>query len=267
MKKFIVSAFIFFCLILKISCQNYEQLYYGHKLDLDLPSQLASRVHSLDDFIGRYNGYHNNYGVAVNRNSSLFKQIYNNKSIWKEYRRKVIGSLIAKELFYKDSLTVNTFARSVSLSKDLDFYRNIDHVLVPIKGKWDKKVLSGVIQLKLSVDNEKKTCWQIDKVHFDQKIDIPVFKMITREICNDIFIPPSAQDNGFISLKKVLRDETPLNHHITNSSKELSQLHKMIAEYGFRPTFENYYFIFNIDNSYTFKVNKDYKIVEIKYNN
>lgn len=263
MIKVMLSIFLFFFLTMTTYCQKYEQLFYGNKKHLDIPIHLASQVHSLDDFIGRFNGYHNNLGEAVDRNSSLFKQIYNNKEFWNEYRRKIIGSLITKELFYTDSIAVQKFARMASLGDDLDFYRNIDHVIVPVTGKWNNKIISAVIQMKLSVDKQKKSCWQIDKVHFNQKIDISKYNMIVREICNDIFIPPSAQDNGFISLNKVLKGETSLHHHITKATKEISQLNHMIAEDNYHPTFENYSFSFNIDSGYSFIINEEYRIIKI----
>jgi len=92
--------------------QNYSDVYHGpQRAQTDLPFHLKTQVKSIDDFIARFNGYHNAYGDSIDIKGADFIELKRNKKYWRKWREKIIGSLLNKNLLEKDKSQVGNVFR------------------------------------------------------------------------------------------------------------------------------------------------------------
>ena len=221
------------------------------------------QVQNLDDFISRYNGYHDANGQDVDQSSLLFKEIHGNKYFWQEYRKNIIGSLVNNSIIEADSSVVLDFARIASRGPELNYYSDNWYCRIPFEGSFKNKVVSGTLILKIWYDDQHRTKWYIQECIFDQILNIKT-EIIEPEECSHIYITPTAHENNFIDLRRVLSGQEVIENHIMTSSEGLAQLKHLIEKEMFQPMFSSYYFHFSPKNGLTFTVDNRYSIISIQ---
>lgn len=256
----------FLCCLLAVGyglpapAQHYYDAYFGQKPGDELPYWLLNRPQSLDDFIGRFNGQHNAYGQPLDDKREPYQSIAAHKAYFTEFRRRIIGSLMASHLHETDSTAVAAFARAAAQSPPLHFLGTPWKVVVPLQGLWMGKPLQLQLHLRPVADQQQRVRWAITDAVFDAgppalpALPVPVTAS-TRH-----FLPPSAHDNGFIALQRLLKKERDLSPHILQSTRGLEVLQYLLQHTGFAPTFKTFTAHFAPADGPAFQLNPQWQI-------
>ena len=257
-------AKILFCVGLTsfLSAQNLEGLYFPDTDFGELPYNLATEVHSFDEFIGRYNGQLDAFGQKLNENHEAYKIIRSDSKAFEEFRFKVIGSLLSQELMKQHEASAVGFAKRASSGPKLDFKDSNWQATIPFKGIWKSSSITGNIILKSHFLDEERSKWVIIKVIFE---DVPEFKEVGKvnpDICDEVYLPPTAHENGFIALNRILKGKEAIENHILKTDKELNRFAYLLNK-GFRPSFSEYFFNIDLSEKVKFILNSRFEIIGI----
>lgn len=244
--------------------QDYYKVYFGNRPTENIPEVLLTRPQSLDDFIGRFNGMHNAYGKPLAQSDPAYRVIFRNPRFMVEFRRQIIGSLVAPALLSRDSQAVETFAAAAAQSKPLDFLTSSWWVEMPLRGKWKGKNIELILVLKAVADDRDRVRWVLTDAVFEkgkptglQGKELPV---VSRP---DKYIPPSAHDNGFIAVRRILQEERNLSHYTDKPGSGLGLLQELLQDDAFIPDFEDFIVQFRPNGGPAFQMNSQWQIIGI----
>ena len=241
--------------------QDFASLYYPEEDFGELPFNLVREIHSFDDFIGRFNGELNGYGKALDASNPLFKQLKSDPKLLQKFRLKIIGSLMSEKFLSKNEAKAIHFAELASNLDRIDFLTSNWHVVVPIHGKWKGKSLSALMKVKIQALSDNTCRWIISDIQFERNVESVRSHHVPVDICQEIYIPPSAHDNGFIALNRVLRGEESLSNHILNTNPNLSKLAQLLDS-GYKPYFNTYFYKIAINENLGFTLDENYWIID-----
>lgn len=262
MKKNICLIYLFLLSFILVA-QDFESLFYQGLMDLELPADLANQVHSLDDFMGRFNGLHTAFGKPIDQSITSFKNVKEDLALWTEFRGKIISSLMVENLL-EDTLNTNKFIRIASTSKNLDYYNSNWHVRVPYTGTLNEFLYTGLLFLRVTTIQDKSR-WIIDSVTINKVIGLDNVEKVIPEYCSDVFIPPSAHDNGFIALSKVLKTKYSLHNHITRSEAYFDRLAHLMNHGEVTIDTSTLRFCFRIASGASFSTNPHFEIIHYEF--
>lgn len=248
-----------------ICAQDYEALYYsGGPVIEELPFQLLTEVKSATDFAGRYNGYHNAMGYPLDTTSDKFIAIRSRKIWWTQYRYKIIGSLLAERCWARDSLTAISFVHQAAKGPRLDLNTTDWSAEIPISLTHKGRKLKGNLILRPYFNDREGSRWLIhDIIWKSALIQKDPQSELCPEIDRDVFITPSAHDNGFVELKSLINEKGAVKYHVIEVTDGLELLSDLVDK-GWEVSFHGpLVFIFNIDETIRFKTNDAWRIIEI----
>lgn len=244
--------------------QPYYDLYYGNRPKEMVPNSLLLQVHSLDEFIERYNGAFNAYGQPIDTTSLEFKEVRQNKDYWSKYKSLIIESLVRSPLRKQDSIRVRRFAEKAGAGEKLDFIDSSWWIEVPVTGWIEGLPTELLLQMKILVDDRRRIKWIIDDVVVPEELsNLPALPVIPN-VSKHKYIPPSAHDNGFIALSRVLSKERDISPYIECSTHGLSALQYILKYYNFEAKFRDFYVHFQTDSGLTFLLDHNWTIIDFE---
>jgi len=257
----LLSTIIILFLIGQISSQDLNKLYFPkNEISTQLPIELLTEVKSFDDFIGRYNGKLNAYGEKIDFNNIQLKSS-RNPALISKLRYSIIGSFLSSNLLDKYNDAIEEFVRNASNGKLLDFKETDWNVIIPITGQFENKDISANLIMNIQYTEGNKCKWIISNVQFDVTPKIKKLKFYS-DICDEVYIPPSAHDNGFIAVKNIFKDANLLHYHIIKVNSNLELLNALLIN-GYKPTFTSYFYHIRVNNDVNFILNNSFKITQI----
>lgn len=245
--------------------QPYYDLYFGNRPQEMMPTSLLLQVHSLDDFIERYNGAFDAYGQPVDTGSAVYKEVRQNEAFWAKYRSLIIESLVDRSLYEQDSSRVQRFAQKAGAGGALDFVDSSWWIEVPLRGTIEGLQSELILQMKILVDDRRRIKWVIDDVVFPESLKHLPALPVTPNISKHQYIPPSAHDNGFIALSRVLSQERDITPYIECSTEGLSNLQYILKYYHFEAEFQEFFVHFQPDAGPSFMLDQNWKIIDFEH--
>lgn len=245
--------------------QPYYDLYFGNRPQEIMPTSLFLQPHSLDEFIERYNGSFDAYGQPVDKKSPIFREVRQNQAYWSTYRSLIIESLVHQSLHEKDSSGVQRFAQKAGAGGALDFVDSSWWIEVPVKGRIEGLTTALILQMKILVDERRRIKWIIDDVVVPEVLrDLPALPVVPN-VSKHKYIPPSAHDNGFIALSRILSKERDITPYIECSTAGLSTLQYVLKYYNFDAEFREFFVHFQPDEGPPFLLDQNWNIIDFEH--
>jgi len=243
--------------------QPFYEAFYGNRPDDNMPLFLMTQPHSLDDFLGRFNGQHNAYGKILDKRDPAVRAVFSSPASIKAFRRLVIGSLLHPSLLKRDSMAADAFAAAASESEQLDFLSSDWWVEIPLHGSHKGKQVEVVLRLKPEADERQRIRWSITGAAFLKGKPEGKVPAVLPERCDELFIPPSAHDNGFIALRRILREERNLAPYLQSGGAELAALQYLLQDSSFIVDFKDFMIFFKPRKGPAFQMNDQWLIIGI----
>lgn len=246
-----------------LNAQEYQELFYqSSKGSSALPFHLKTQVQSLEDFIARFNGYHNAYGDSIDTNSPKFRTIHSNSKYWKTWRTKIIGSLLSQELMKRDSINGWPALQKLVSINEIDLNTSSMVACLPVNIHQNGKTTIMIIELIYIELDGNRYEWMINRV-FDPNVSTT--RKGQKPSLSDLqgnsekYLPPNAHGNGFIKLQRTLQKEKGMNSLVCHNIEGLDAFNKLLAK-ATSISFDPVYFVFFGENSHSFKVDDNFYI-------
>lgn len=245
--------------------QDYQRLYYGEGPVIEgVPFSMLTSPGSLDDFVGRYNGQHNAYGKELSPDLVLFQQIQGNPSWWSQYRSKVISTLLSPQLEVVDTARLEQFLERAGKGPQLDLQANNWWVRIPVQAQLKGQSIVLQLDLRLVFDQQQRSRWVLHDAQLSGAAAEGIPEAPLREkFDRSRYLPPSAHDNGFISLKKLLdQAQWDISYYIERPTQGLQQLQYILQHGKLDTQFTDFYTHFRPASTYSFILDKNWKIMD-----
>jgi hypothetical protein len=244
------------------AAQDYEAAYFGGSTVGSMPSRLRHRPQSLDDFIGRYNGRHDAGGQVLDPDRPPYRDIAVRAEYRREFRRLIIGALVAPARMARDSAAAERFAAAAAAGPALDFLTTRWWVEVPLEGYWQGLPLRIDLHLRVVADEQGRVRWVMDRAVFEGSPPAVTAGPLEPVFRADRYLPPSAHDNGFIALQRVLEVERDLRPYLdTGTGPGLATLQYLLQETAFQPVFHTFTACFRPESGPAFQLNPQWQII------
>lgn len=245
--------------------QNYYDVFYeSREMQTDLPFNLKTEVKSIDDFIARFNGYHNAYGDSINLQNLDFQKIRNNKGYWKTWRQKTIGSLLSNHLLKIDSIQNWKFTRTLASVPKISKMDSHMMAFLPVKVYTSRDTVRAEIELHYIALSHDRFEWIITDVHFpnntsDDFTFQPYFLPLSPP---KDYLPPNADGNGFLLLQRKIKDTRSILDFVSIKNVAFNEFESALQQ-AISVTFSPVYFKFDIPGIATFQVDVDFSIRQV----
>lgn len=266
MKKLLLISLFLSCLSVNLWAQKYYELFYqSPAAHSELPFSLWTQAQNLEDFIYRFNGYHNAYGERISPNNPMFKTIRSNPKYWKNWRIKVIGSLLNRQLYKKDSSQNWKYIQALSSIEEISMDPLIMSAYLPFSLKISSISIIGEIELKFIELKGQRYEWIIHDVKIFNEHSIPPDEIDSEfhPVRNpNIFLPPNAHGNGFLLLQREVIENKSMSPYFIESKESFSKFQTLLHRSS-SISFDPVYFQFAAKGVGDFKVNADFFIYEV----